>query len=154
MARIRLEVEDLSLRLTLKVMLEAEGHALAGQENDLSIVDNPKSAIKSAAESPTILLTTAANLPNAVKAMKQGVYGYIMLPLIPGEAGLMVQRALSTASSPESATAKATLLKDVERAHIQAIMRQCKHNQAEACRLLGIARNTIWRKLQQYEGAA
>lgn len=155
MARIRLDVDDLSLRLTLKVMLETDGHVLTGQEHDVSIADNPKIALLNAKSAPALLLTTAANIPVAVKAMKQGVYGYIMLPLLPGEAPLMVQRALNTVPA-ENATPVpvSTLLKDAERLHIEAVMRQCKHNQAEAARLLGIARNTLWRKLQQYEGAA
>ena len=44
-------------------------------------------------------------------------------------------------------------LDEVERAHIETVLRQCKHNQAEAARLLGIGRNTLWRKLKQYSEA-
>ena len=154
MARIRLDVDELSLRLTLKVMLEADGHVLTGQEHDLSIVDTAKEAVRSAKIGPTLLLTTAANVAEAVKAMKQGVFGYILLPLLPGEAALMVQRALNVPAKKGHAAPASPRLEDVERAHIQAVMRDCKHNQAEASRLLGIARNTLWRKLQQYGESA
>jgi two-component system response regulator HydG len=33
--------------------------------------------------------------------------------------------------------------------HIQRVLRVCKHNQAKAARILGIGRNTLWRKLKR-----
>lgn len=150
MARIRLDVEDLSLRLTLKVMLEADGHALTGQEHDVSIVDTAKEAVRSGKVGPTLLLCNAAGVAEAVKAMKLGVFGYVMLPLVPGEAAVMVQRALGAAAGNGEAAAVTFRLDDVERQHIEMVMRHCKHNQAEAARLLGIGRNTLWRKLKDW----
>jgi DNA-binding NtrC family response regulator len=38
----------------------------------------------------------------------------------------------------------------VERRHILAVVDACRGNQAEAARVLGIARNTLWRKLEAY----
>jgi two-component system response regulator HydG len=40
-------------------------------------------------------------------------------------------------------------LADVERAHIQAVLESCHGSQTEAARVLGIGRNTLWRKLRQ-----
>jgi two-component system response regulator HydG len=41
-------------------------------------------------------------------------------------------------------------LADVERRHLLAVLEACRGNQAEAARVLGIARNTLWRKLEAY----
>jgi two-component system response regulator HydG len=45
-------------------------------------------------------------------------------------------------------------LADVERRHILAVVDACRGNQAEAARVLGIARNTLWRKLEAYRRSA
>jgi len=42
-------------------------------------------------------------------------------------------------------------LAEVERRHILAVVRASSGNQAEAARILGIARNTLWRKLEAYQ---
>jgi len=39
----------------------------------------------------------------------------------------------------------------VEREHILATLRECHGNQAKAADLLGIGRNTLWRKLKEYD---
>ena len=41
-------------------------------------------------------------------------------------------------------------LRDVEREHILTTLRECHGNQAKAAELLGIGRNTLWRKLKEY----
>ncbi len=41
-------------------------------------------------------------------------------------------------------------LREVERGHILATLRECQGNQAKAADLLGIGRNTLWRKLKEY----
>ena len=158
MARIRIEIDDPAIRLTLKAMLEAEGHVITPVEGELCIAESARRALEVCRQLPTLVLSTMPNVAEAVQAMRRGVYGYILLPLVPGEASVMVQRALggaaavaAGASTTPAKTAKR--LDEVERAHIEAVLRQCKHNQAEAARLLGIGRNTLWRKLKQYSEA-
>ncbi|HEY6910475.1 MAG TPA: sigma 54-interacting transcriptional regulator [Myxococcales bacterium] len=41
-------------------------------------------------------------------------------------------------------------LADVEREHVLAVLDSCGGNQAEAARVLGLARNTLWRRLRAY----
>ena len=41
-------------------------------------------------------------------------------------------------------------LAEVERAHVMAVVKSCNGAMSEAARILGIGRNTLWRKLQQY----
>ena len=56
---------------------------------------------------------------------------------------------------PEAAFAVPTLrsLAEIEREHILMVLRACQGQQAEAARVLGIARNTLWRKLEEYRRA-
>ena len=41
-------------------------------------------------------------------------------------------------------------LAEVEREHILYVLDACKGSQSEAARVLGVARNTLWRKLREY----
>jgi DNA-binding NtrC family response regulator len=158
MALIGLHINDPANRLTLKAMLELEGHRILEGDvgTPLLITDDLDRAPDRVSETTTVLvLCTSDEVGRAVDAMKKGVYGYIFLPFQPGEAGLMVQRALgaatsesSPARSPESPLRR---LEDVESDYILGVLRRCKNNQARAARVLGIGRNTLWRKLRKIE---
>lgn len=158
MALIGLHINDPANRLTLKAMLELEGHRILEGDvgTPLLITDDLDRAADRVSETTTVLaLCTSEEVGRAVDAMKKGIYGYIFLPFQPGEAGLMVQRALGAATSesnsapaPESPLRR---LEDVESDYILGVLRRCKNNQARAARVLGIGRNTLWRKLRKIE---
>ena len=151
-ARIGLHIEDAALRLTIKAMLEAEGHKAVEDSADLVIAEDPRAAIRASRERPALVLTTASGIGQAVKAMSQGVYGYLFVPLQPHEAGLMIQRALAVkADSTDAPEPEFLTLEAVERAHIESVLRHCKHNQAKAAKVLGVGRNTLWRKLKRWK---
>jgi ActR/RegA family two-component response regulator len=79
--------------------------------------------------------------------MREGVWGYVFVPLQPGEAVMAVQRATAGGSAPAAEDLRR--LEDVEMEHIVRVLRKCKNNQAKAARMLGIGRNTLWRKLKK-----
>jgi two-component system response regulator HydG len=56
------------------------------------------------------------------------------------------------APAPARAAGPATLrsLAEVEREHILAVLKACRNNHSEAARVLGIGRNTLWRKLEAW----
>lgn len=158
MALIGLQISDPANRLTLKAMLEMEGHRIL--EGDVGtpvlVTDDVDRAADRVTETTTVLvLATTDEVGRAVDGMKKGVYGYIFLPFQPGEAGLMVQRALGDHASeaPTLASAEAPLrrLEEVESEYILSVLRRCKNNQARAARVLGIGRNTLWRKLRKID---
>jgi len=155
MANITLYIEDLVTRMTLKVMLEAEGHRIVEVDASLAITDDPAQGAGLAKHRATLVLATASRIPDCVRAMREGVYGYIYLPLQPGEAPLMVHRALewqeSHADGTRETTAEPQSLEAVEARHIRETLRRCKNNQARAARVLGIGRNTLWRKLKKID---
>lgn len=65
---------------------------------------------------------------------------------------------VSTSDLPEtlhqptatSSTGPLRTLADVEKEHVLRVLRACEGSQVDAARVLGIARNTLWRKLQSY----
>ena len=161
-ANINLHIADPANRYTLRAMIEAAGHTVLvdgalleeHRDGDVLICDIPDIALRHALDLPTLLLTPYTALPEAIRAMEQGVYGYIQIPLQPGEAPIMVRRALEardtlTAQAP-SPTETLLTLAEAEKQHILHVLRACKHNQARTARILGIGRNTLWRKLRQY----
>ena len=156
MADIALHIDDSLTRMTLKAMLEGEGHRIVDAAPGIVFADTPSLAIEHARACPALLLATAGEVPNAVAAMRQGVFGYVFLPLQPGEAGIMVQRILdlgNTGKAPSKTDGEMLNLEEVERRHILDTLRKCKNNRAKAACLLGIGRNTLWRKLKRIQDA-
>jgi len=158
MALIGLHIVDPANRMTLKAMLELEGHRILEGESEVPLIisdDLARAAARVTEQTSVLVLCSAEDVGQAVDAMRAGVYGYIFLPFQPGEAGLMVQRALeSDAHDAQVASAISgpmRRLEEVESEHIVHILRRCKNNQAKAARILGIGRNTLWRKLKKIE---
>lgn len=159
MALIGFHIGDPANRMTLKAMLEMDGHRILEGESGVPLIitdDLDRAVNRVTPETSVLVLCRHEEVVRAVEAMRAGVYGYIFLPFQPGEAGLMVQRALErntpdTAAAPGSHDGPMRRLEEVESEHILYILRRCKNNQAKAARILGIGRNTLWRKLKKIE---
>jgi DNA-binding NtrC family response regulator len=150
MARVQLLVSDAPQRMTLHAMLEAAGHTLVDDSPEVFITDSLDTAVKRAHTVRTLLLVAASAIPDAVRAMRDSfVYDYIFVPLQPGEAAIVVGRAAADRGVMGDTSDATRSLEDVEMEHIQRVLRECKHNQAKAARILGIGRNTLWRKLKR-----
>ncbi len=152
--KVRLEIQDPAMRMTLAVMLKAAGHLVVEAAPQVTIADTAEKAVEAAAGGPTLLLTAASGIGKAVDAMKRGVYGYVFLPLQPGEAALMVERAAGAVQQRQDTLSAEEKLADVERRQILRVLRECKGNKVKAAKVLGIGRNTLWRRLRQYQIAA
>jgi len=150
MARVLFHIRDRVVLITLKTLLEADGHLTVDEDPSVVVTDDPMGAILYAKQTAALVVASATELRAAVAAMRQGVYGYIFLPLQPGEAELMVRRA--SAESVPSRDRPPEPLAEVEAQHIRAALRYCKGNRAQTARLLGIGRNTLWRKLRDLQG--
>lgn len=147
MARIELIVENIADRMTLRAVLEREGHAIVTAQAELVVVDSADESIKRCKVAPVLMLASASQIPEATRAMSEGVFGYVFIPLQAGEVTLMIQRALGS-SAPQEQT-ELESLESVETRHILMVLRECNYNQAEAARVLRIGRNTLWRKLKK-----
>lgn len=152
MARIELDISERIHAMTLKVMLEAEGHRIVSQDGEVLVTDPVPRAAERVRELPVLVLATASQVDAAVQVMRRGVYGYIFLPFQPGEAPLMVRRALEyRGAAPQNDEEELISLEEAESRHILRTVRACKNNQAKAARVLGVGRNTLWRKLKRME---
>lgn len=156
MACVALIVEDAANRLTLRGLLSAAGHEVvedaAAACAQVAVTDDMAAGGQLAKRVPVLVLASAASVSEAVAAMRKGVFGYIFVPLQPGEAELMVERAVGAgtgaAAAPRTESAPKSLA-EMEEEHIRAVLRHCKYNRAKAARVLGIGRNTLWRKLKR-----
>lgn len=149
MAKIHLLIDDAANRLTLRALLAAAGHRVVTEAPDIVITDDREQAIRLSREGPTLLLATASAIPDAVAAMREGVYGYIFVPFQPGEAELTIQHMLDCEHYREGVEVfRPMTLEEADARHIIETLRYCKNNRARAARLLGIGRNTLWRKLK------
>jgi DNA-binding NtrC family response regulator len=146
MACIDLRIKDPANRVVLKTMLEAEGHRVGATAPEVIVTDDLVAAPDMAAAGPVLVLAGASQLADAVRAMRHGVYGYIVLPFLPGEAGMMVARALAGVAPSDDPRARS--LHQVEAEHIRRVLQACRNNHSQAAQILGIARNTLWRKLK------
>jgi two-component system response regulator HydG len=59
-------------------------------------------------------------------------------------------RAQPRGPGPAAGPAVLRPLAEVEREHILAVLKACRNNHSEAARVLGIGRNTLWRKLELF----
>jgi DNA-binding NtrC family response regulator len=149
MAKINLLIDDVANRLTLRALLAAAGHRVVSEEPDIIVTDDREQAIRLCKQAPTLLLATASEIPNAVTAMREGVYGYLFVPFQPGEAELTIQHMLDAEHYKEGVEVyRPMTLEEADARHILQTLRYCKNNRARAARLLGIGRNTLWRKLK------
>jgi DNA-binding NtrC family response regulator len=149
MARVQLQIDDPANRLTLHTLLQAAGHTLGDHAPEVLITDSIEVASERADTVPVLVLASASQIRDAVAAMQRGVYGYIFVPLQPGEADVMVRRALGAPAAPRNDDSRP--LNEIEADHILDVLRQCKGNRAKAARVLGVGRNTLWRKLKEIE---
>jgi len=149
MARIELLITDSLQRLTIQAMLESEDHTLVGQNPELCLMDLHLWTSPSNKSCPVIVFAPTSQVTEAVAAMAEGAWGYVLEPLQPKEIPLTIQRALNTKRATPSAPEEIRPLEEVELEYILSVLKKVKNNQAKAARLLGIGRNTLWRKLKK-----
>ncbi len=154
MSRIWINITDAPLAFTVKMLLRNEGHeaVASAREADACVTNDLVSAVEHARALTVVVLVPSSEIPRAVEAMAQGVYGYALLPLIPKELPLVLARALDKKSENRSEKDEGwASLAEMERKYIQKVLRHCKYNRTRAAEILKIGRNTLWRKLREFE---
>jgi DNA-binding NtrC family response regulator len=149
MPRVRLDIQDPGLRLTVRALLQADGHTPVDERPDVIVTDDIERAPLREGHAQTLVLASASQIRDAVAAMARGAHGYVFVPLQPGEVELMVRRAAG--ATPAVAEHVDRTLEEVETEHILDTLRRCKNNRSEAARVLGVGRNTLWRRLKQIQ---
>ncbi|HOV34259.1 MAG TPA: helix-turn-helix domain-containing protein [Candidatus Hydrogenedens sp.] len=150
MARIKLHIQQSISELTLKTILETKGHIISDETFNILITDDYPYALNYARTLPTLVLATAQQIPKAVELMKEGVFGYIFVPFQPDEASMMIERALGLWKIGETHYKNTSVsLAELESEVILKTLAECHFNHSKAAQRLGIARNTLWRKLKR-----
>lgn len=137
------------MRMTVGALLKAAGYQISNDAPQVTITDTADMAVRLSSSCPALLLASISTVPEAIAAMKRGAYGYILVPLLPDETVLMVERALAAVPGNRVEDGDQSL-QEAERRHILAVLHRCRGNQVRAAKRLGIGRNTLWRKLKQY----
>jgi two-component system response regulator HydG len=91
--------------------------------------------------------------PGNVRQLENAIERAVLLAtretIFPGDFPPSLLRT-GSAGGPGGPASKLTRLEDVEREHILATLEGLGWNQARAADVLGIGRNTLWRKLKEY----
>jgi DNA-binding NtrC family response regulator len=112
----------------------------------------PELSFSQAAERVLAAHTWPGNVRELANAVKHGAAlatgALIDVADLPVE--LTRPRVPPSATAVASSTPATQTLADVERAHVLRVLEACGGSQVEAARVLGIGRNTLWRKLGRY----
>ena len=149
MVCVELDIEDGELGSAVRERMEHAGHVVGGDSPATIITDSALRAMQHLKRAPTLVLADATQIPAAVAAMRAGAFGYVYVPLLPGELELMVERAL--AGWPPHPQGDPLPLAALEARYILAVLHRFRGNQTRAAKTLGIGRNTLWRKLRRHE---
>jgi len=90
------------------------------------------------------------NVRELASAMKHGAALATGAAIRPEDLPEELLRGTGAVGPPESPPRDLRSLLAVEREHILRVLDACQGSQAEAARVLGIGRNTLWRKLRGY----
>lgn len=137
------------LNLRVPPLRERRQDILALVERFLASEGRPQLKLSPAAARRMVDYGWPGNVRELASAVKFAVAvardrGAIDLEHLPDEL-----RVATASSSPASGGGALQSLAEAERAHILFVLEQCGGNQMEAARVLGIGRNTLWRKLKE-----
>ena len=90
---------------------------------------------------PVVLVTAYADVKLAVKGLKNGAVDFVTKPWDNDELIRVLKDAIDK-------TKEVVPLHDVEREHIKMVVDKCNGNMSKAAELLGITRQTLYRKYQ------
>lgn len=109
---------------------------------------------------PVVVMTSFGDVDAAVSALRAGAFDFVTKPLAVEQLGEVLQRALTQdhdgppiSRLPDGTPSRGRVqvdvpsLDDVEKKHIEVVLRAVGGNKAEAARKLGIDRVTLYRKL-------
>ncbi len=140
--------EDLYYRLnvfslTLPPLRERKEDILPIALQLLELEESPARSFSRAAERVLLACQWPGNIRELSNAVRHGAAlasgPAVQADDLPDE--VRQQRAVRPSMRP---------LAEVEREHVLAVLDACGGNQAEAARVLGLARNTLWRRLRAY----
>lgn len=92
-------------------------------------------------DTPVVLMTAYADVQLAVKGLKNGAADFVTKPWDNDELVRTLRDAVEKSS-------KVVTLDKLEQQHVHRVVEQCHGNMSKAAELLGITRQTLYRKLR------
>lgn len=96
---------------------------------------------------PVLLITAWGTIPLSVDAMKLGATDFLTKPWSNADLVAKIKSALAKSAPSEPDAPRS--LEDVERETIRETLRRCGGNLSDAARLLGITRQSLYRRIQK-----
>lgn len=168
--------DDQTIRLSIGLMLRQAGFeyeavaseadamtAMRGGNVDLAILDmnltlstTGQQGIEMlrkfrilAPKTPIILLSAWATVPLAVEGMKYGAVDFVTKPWANRDFMAKIRKALETADKATDSD-KVDSLDNTERQAIEKALRQSNGNLTSAAQLLGITRQSLYRRMEKF----
>ena len=169
--------DDRAIRLSITLMLkqaQLESHAVSTEAEaleavragdvDLAIIDmnlTPSSTGRDgiemirkirilAPEVPLIMLSAWATVPLAVEGMGYGAVDFVTKPWANRDFMARVRKALGDADRKRQSAHAVATLDDIERQTIEKAIREADGNLSVAAQMLGITRQSLYRRIEKF----
>ena len=134
--KVRLEIQDPAMRMTLAVMLKA-AEASGSRQPQVTIADTAEKAVEAAAGADSVADRRIRYRESRGRHETRRIR-LCFPPLQPGKAALMVERAAGAVQQRQDTLSAEEKLADVERRQILRVLRECKGNKVKAAKVLGM----------------
>ncbi len=102
-------------------------------------------------EMPVIIITAWGTIPQAVETMTYGAVDYITKPWSNTDLIARIKKALARSKERNEAEEHTETLDEMESEAIRDALRRCGGNMSEAAKLLGITRQSLYRRIEKYK---
>lgn len=170
--------DDRAIRLSLSLLLERSGYkcqSVSTEEEALKAARSPELQLVIldmnltlsttgrqgidlirklriiAPQAPLIMLSAWGTVPLAVEGMGFGAVDFIPKPWDNRDVVAKVKRALEAAADSAAKAAEVVSLEETERRAILKALRTADGNLSEAAALLGITRQSLYRRMKKYK---
>lgn len=102
-------------------------------------------------EIPVIMITAWGTIPHAVTTMAYGATDFVTKPWSNADLVARIKKALAGSEARNEADRHAKTLDEMESEAIRDALRRCGGNLSEAAKLLGITRQSLYRRIEKYK---
>ena len=99
---------------------------------------------------PVIMITGWGTIPLAVEALSYGAVDFMTKPWSNTDLMAKIKKALAKSSADKAAAEHKETLDEMERNAIREALRRCDGNMSDAAKLLGITRQSLYRRIEKY----
>lgn len=100
---------------------------------------------------PVIMITAWGTIPQAVETMTYGAVDFLTKPWSNTDLVARIKKSLAKSDARNEAGAHTMTLDRMESEAIRDALRRCGGNLSEAAKLLGITRQSLYRRIEKYK---